>query len=70
MSDFSEGGKTWPFSATPYVPARRDPKMELHSHPRMEHELGVPKGHVIIDYPVFFELVQIHGRYVGRKQRV
>jgi hypothetical protein len=49
---------------------RHDPKMRLHSHPYMEKDCKVPDGHVIIDYDVFFKLVQIHGRYVTPNKEV
>lgn len=29
-------------------------RLRLHNHPRMESELRVPEGHVIIDADVFF----------------
>ena len=65
-----------PTPETPAVPrnteeqlVRHDPKMRLHSHPRMEKDHRVPDGHVIIDYHVFFELVRIHGRYVTPNAR-
>jgi hypothetical protein len=43
---------------------RRDPKMRLHTHPKMESDCKVPVGHVIIDQHVFDALFRIHGQYV------
>lgn len=43
-------------------PARR---LRLHNHPKMEMDLKVPTGHVIIDADVFMELINIHGKCVS-----
>ena len=43
---------------------RRDPKMRLHTHPKMESNCKVPVGHVIIDQHIFDALFRIHGQYV------
>ena len=31
-------------------------KIKIHSHPRMESQLDVPKGHVIIDDDLYWEI--------------
>lgn len=43
---------------------RSDPKMRLHTHPKMEYDFNIPPDHVIIDKHVFGELFRIHGQYV------
>lgn len=45
----------------PYV--KIGPPLVLHTHPRMEKELGVPEGHVIIDKDI---LDALRRRFAGR----
>ena len=49
---------------------RRDPKMRLHTHPKMESDCKVPDGHVIIDQHIFDALFRIHGQYVTPNEQV
>jgi hypothetical protein len=36
-------------------------RIKIHNHPHLESELEVPKGHVIIDTDLYFELLQRFG---------
>ena len=38
-----------------------DTKLRIHSHPKMEKSRRLPKGHVIIDEGLFWELVRRFG---------
>ncbi len=38
-------------------------KIRMHTHPKMEQNLGVPHDHCIIDGDLYLELVSYHNGY-------